>query len=202
MSARESRSLQAREDVKWFWHYRKPQGCPVTAAVSAAGRAAAARSTRMRPGEADFPGALCSGDVPLVSVASAWTARSVCQSAALDPFKTLAAAAAGFAATLVCGASGGYPAAAASSNVGAGIGPRRVEHGTGSGWRAGRRGRGTWVIRGEVTVSVHVYGKSGGHVAAEALDMASFDIGLPGEWAIVGRGRGRYALVPVRGGGR
>ena len=63
-----------------------------------------------------------------------------------------------------------------------------------------RSGR-AWVTRGEVTVSVHVYGKSGGHVASEALDRASFDIGLPGEWAIAGRGRGRYALVPVRGEG-
>ncbi len=54
--------------------------------------------------------------------------------------------------------------------------------------------------RGEVTVSVQVHGKTGGHVAAEALDAASFDAGLPGEWAIGGRGPGRYALVPVRGG--
>jgi hypothetical protein len=45
-------------------------------------------------------------------------------------------------------------------------------------------------------------GKSGGHVAAEALHAASFDAGLPGEWAVAGRGRGRYALVPVRGGRR
>jgi hypothetical protein len=50
--------------------------------------------------------------------------------------------------------------------------------------------------RGELVVSVTVCGKSGGHVAAEALDQASFDMALPGEWAIDERGPGSYALVP------